>query len=80
MSANQGQIVYLSPIAPDGCPKLFQDEPDILAVSDVARLLGVVPATVRREIKRGSLESIRVGTCVRVTKSALLRYVGEVQE
>lgn len=59
-------------------PSLFADAPDVMNVAQVSDLLGVVPATIRREIARGRLECIHVGSCVRVTKTALRRYVEEV--
>lgn len=72
-----GQIVYLSDVPSASETRLFDGVPDVMDVGQVAELPGVVPMTVRREIARGCLESIHVGTCVRVTKTALLRYVGE---
>lgn len=75
-----GRVVYLTDVPSAGDVKLFDGEPDVMKVTKVAELLGVVPATVRREIARGRLESIHVGTSVRVTKTALLKYVGEVQQ
>ena len=72
-----GKIVYLSDVPSASETRLFDGVPDVMDVGQVAELLGVVPMTVRREIARGCLESIRVGTRVRVTKTALLRYVGE---
>ena len=75
-----GKIVYLSDAPQSGEVQLFDDEPDVLTVPHVAQLLSVAPATVRREIARGKLESIHVGSNVRVTKLALLRYVEGVQD
>lgn len=63
--------------APAHSVELFAGEPDVLDVSAVARLLGVVPLTVRREIGRGRLGCIHVGSRVRVTKEQLLAYVRE---
>lgn len=57
---------------------LFAGRPDVMDVDQVGDALGVASATVRREIARGALECVHVGTCVRVTKTQLLRYVGEV--
>lgn len=72
-----GRVVYLTEVPQEGV-HLFDGQPDILDVKQVASLLGVVPATVRNEIAKGALECIHVGTRVRITKTALLRYVGEV--
>lgn len=74
-----GRVVYLTEVPQADGVHLFADQPDIMDVPKVADLLGVVPATVRREIARGALACIHVGTRVKVTKKALLRYVGEVE-
>ena len=73
-----GRVVFLTEVPQANEVHLFEDQPDVLDVPQVASLLGVVPATVRREIARGALACIHVGTRVKVTKTALLRYVGEV--
>ena len=73
-----GQVVYLSEVPSAENVTLFDGEPDVMNVPQVARLLGVNPQTVRREIARGRLECVHVGKAVRVTKKQLLEYVGEV--
>lgn len=70
-----GRIVYLSDVPPSEGVQLFADAPDVMDVRRVAALLGVVPATVRREIARGSLECFHVGTNVRITKKQLIAYI-----
>lgn len=74
-----GQVVYLYDTPAPETVNLFDSEPDVMDVTRVADLLGVNHQTVRREIRRGALECIHVGACVRITKKALLQYVGEVQ-
>ena len=69
--------MYLSEIPCDEPPRLFGDEPDVLKLSRVGELLGCDAKTVRREIQRGRLQAFKVGNSHRVTKRALLRYVGE---
>ena len=71
------KIVYLSDAPHSGEVRLFESEPDVLTIPHVADLLSVAPATIRREIARGRLESVHVGSNVRVTKKALLRYIEE---
>lgn len=73
-----GRIVYLSDVPSAGDVKLFDGQPDVMGVGQVADLLGVAKATVRREIARGRMKCIHVGTRVKVTKTQLLEYVGEV--
>ena len=57
--------------------QLFEGVPDTLDMEGVAELLGVTKKTIQREIKRGNLRCFHVGTCVRVTKQALIDYVME---
>lgn len=71
------KVVYITEVPKADEIRLFENEPDIMNVQQVAQLPGVVPATIRREIQRGSLECIHVGKSVRITKIALLRYVEE---
>ncbi len=72
-----GRIVYLSEVPADQPPQMFADVPDVLNVSRCAEVLGVSAQTIRRLVASGELPSIRVGRSVRVTKAALLRFVGE---
>ena len=72
-----GRVVYLSEIPVKTDVVLFSQEPDMMDVPRVAEVLGVSEATVRREIARGVLQCVHVGSRVLVTKKALLRYVGE---
>ena len=74
-----GKIVYLSDVPAPPQVKLFDQEPDVMSVTKAAKLLDVSSATVRREINRGNLEAIHVGRAVRITKTALLKYIGETQ-
>lgn len=75
-----GRVVYLTDIPQANEINLFEREPDVMTVNKVAELLDVVPMTVRREIQRGALECVHVGTRIRITKKQLLKYVGEVNE
>lgn len=74
-----GRLAFITDVPDAGCIRLFCSEPDILSVPQVAKLLGVATATVRREVARGNLEAFHVGRAVRITKAALLKYVGEVE-
>lgn len=74
---SEGRVVYITEVPKANEVKLFENEPDVMKVPQVADLLGVAPATIRREIARGRLDVIHVGSAVRITKTALLRYVEE---
>lgn len=73
-AANDARIVYLSEINPQDY-KPFSNEPDVMKVPHVARLLGVSPQTIRREISANRLKCLHVGASVRISKSQLLEYV-----
>jgi len=75
-----GRVVYLTDVPSAGSVELFADVKDVLDVREVADLLGVVPATVRREIARDRLQHFHIGTRVKVTKKALLEYVERQSE
>ena len=73
----EGRVVYLTEVPQSNEVKLFEHEPDVMTKQHVADLLGVTLKTISREIQRGRLECFHVGTRVRITKAALLRYVEE---
>jgi excisionase family DNA binding protein len=54
--------------------------PPILNVSDVAKILGVSPNTVRKLIKSNSLHAVKIGKRYKITKNKLLYYLGETNE
>lgn len=60
-------------------PELFANEPDIFDMQHAADLLGVTKKTIQREISRGRLRSIHVGSRVRITKQALVEYIQECE-
>lgn len=76
----EGRIVYLTSVPNAEHINLFCNQPDMMDVKKAAELLGVDERTIRREISRGALRCARVGKCVRISKRALLEYVGEVSE
>ena len=49
---------------------------ELLTVGEVAARLRVSPVTVRRLIKSGALEAVRIGRLVRVTPEAVADYKG----
>lgn len=73
----ENKLVYLSEVPPASEVELFAAEPDVMGAAKAAELLGVSVATVRREINRGNLEAVHVGRCVRIKKTALLKYLKE---
>ena len=75
-----GRMVYISDAPPENHIELFANQPDVLSVPKVAELVGVDPSTIRREIDRGMIKVAHVGRCIRITKTALLEYLGEIED
>jgi excisionase family DNA binding protein len=48
----------------------------VYTVEEVAKMLKVSAATVRKLIKQGKIEAFPVGNQMRITKEALDRYMG----
>lgn len=54
------------------------DEPKLLRVSRAAHELGLHPFTVRKWIKAGKIQAIRVGNEARIPRSEIERLVGKI--
>src|SRR5215472_18303122 len=57
-----------------------QPEPKMLRVHVAARELGLHPLTVRRWIKAGKLQAVRVGLEARIPRSEIERFLGKTDE
>jgi putative resolvase len=55
-------------------------EPKMLRVHVAARELGLHPLTVRRWIKQGKLQAVRVGPEARIPRSEIERFLGKTDE
>ncbi|MCI7328893.1 MAG: helix-turn-helix domain-containing protein [Lachnospiraceae bacterium] len=55
--------------------ELLKKYPAVLTVTEVAEILNVTPATVRRHIKENDLPHIKVGRLVRIPKDSLISYL-----
>src|SRR5215468_2617182 len=55
-------------------------EPKLLRVSAAAHELGLHPLTVRRWIKAGKLQAVRVGLEARIPRSEIERFLGKTDE
>ena len=53
------------------------DEPKLLRISKAAHELGLHPVTVRKWIKAGKIQAIRVGNEARVPRSEIERLAGK---
>lgn len=54
---------------------VFKNYPDVLNVQQVSELLGVSTKTVYKQIKDGSLKSIKVGREFRIPKVSIMSYI-----
>ena len=55
--------------------ELLKKYPAVLSISDVAEILNITPATVRRHIQTNDLPHIKVGRLVRIPKDSLISYL-----
>ena len=55
--------------------ELLKNYPAALSISDVAEILNITPATVRRHIKSNDLPHIKIGRLVRIPKDSLIGYL-----
>ncbi len=69
-------LCYLQ-ITTGGFDPLKADEPKLLRVSRAAHELGLHPFTVRKWIKAGKIQAIRVGNEARVPRSEIERLAGK---
>ena len=54
--------------------ELLKKYPAALSISDVAEILNVTPATIRRHIKKNDLPHIKLGRLVRIPKDSLIDF------
>ena len=52
--------------------ELLKNYPILLSISDVAEILSITPATVRRHIKSNDLPHIKIGNLIRIPKDSLI--------
>lgn len=55
--------------------ELLKEYPAVLSISEVAKILHVSPATVRRHIKNQVLPYVKVGRLVRIPKARLIDFL-----
>lgn len=55
--------------------ELLNQYPDILSIAEVAEILHVTPATIRRHIKKGDIPYIKIGRLVRIPKDSFVAYL-----
>ena len=59
--------------------ELLKNYPVLLSISDVAEILNVRPATVRRHIKHNDLPHSKIGRLIRIPKDSLIACLYEEQ-
>lgn len=53
----------------------LKDYPAVLNIPEVAEILGVTPATVRRHIKEDHIPNIKIGRLIRIPKDSLISFL-----
>uniref|UniRef100_A0A7C9NYQ4 DNA-binding protein n=1 Tax=Muribaculaceae bacterium Z82 TaxID=2304548 RepID=A0A7C9NYQ4_9BACT len=70
------ETVFLGTLRPAPAePELFAAAPEVMGAKEVADLLGLSVATVRREIAERRLPAFRIRSRVMVRKAALTEYL-----
>ncbi len=55
--------------------ELLKNYPAALSIANVAEILNIAPATVRKHIKRNDIPHIEIGKLVRIPKDSLISYL-----
>ena len=55
----------------------WDDVPIVMDIATAAKILAVPYESLRSKVQRGDFPASKVGTLWRVTKTALMQYVGE---
>ncbi len=53
------------------------DEPVLLTVADVAKMLNFCERTIRNLISSGDLPSVRIGRCIRIEKQVVCHFIDD---
>lgn len=59
---------------------MFQDYPDLFSVTDLMSALHIGRTLAYRLIRTGAIPSLRVGSHIRIPKTAVMQYVVEKTE
>lgn len=57
--------------------ELLKEYPKALSISEVAEILNISPATVRRHIKNNEIPYVKIGRLVRIPKARLVAYLNQ---
>lgn len=57
----------------------ISDLPLVLSIDDLAKVLGIGKNTAYDLVRSGRMKSIRIGHQIRITKSALLDFLGSTE-
>jgi excisionase family DNA binding protein len=60
--------------------QLFRGYPDVLAVKDLQRALGIGKAAAYGLLENRSIASVRIGRIYKIPKTALISYVQRIEE
>jgi excisionase family DNA binding protein len=52
----------------------------LVKIAELSKQLSVSPSSIRREIDRGNLQAIKIGSSVRITSDEVERYIASLKQ
>jgi len=52
----------------------------LVKIAELSKQLSVSPSSIRREIDRGNLQALKIGSSVRITSDEVERYIASLKE
>jgi excisionase family DNA binding protein len=53
---------------------------ELVKVSELSKQLKVSPSSIRREIEKGNLQALKIGSSVRITSDEVERYIASLKQ
>ena len=52
----------------------------LVKIAELSKQLSVSPSSIRREIDRGNLQALKIGSSVRITSDEVERYIASLKQ
>ena len=52
----------------------------LVKIAELSKQLSVSPSSIRREIDRGNLQALKIGSSVRITSDEVDRYIASLKQ
>lgn len=62
------------------CNKLFQEYPDLLTLTELAKMLDISTKFASKLIKEGKIEAVKIGRAYRIAKRNVIKFVLDGQD